>query len=291
IVAILEREPDWTALPKGTPPYLVHLMRRCLEKDPKRRMRDIADVRVDLDQLSSSRVVAFGDAPATHGLRFAVLATIAGILVGALGAAMVFSTRSGLDAPRITRAVRLTDSTAQEFAAGSSPDAKWVAYYSDARGVSDVWVKFLDSRSATNLTASLDLDLSARGFVSGLDISPDGSSIAFTARQKSDATPSFGTWIIPAPLGGQPRKLLTGLQDARWSPDGPHIGAMRPGAMLGDSMIVADADGGNQRTIVPLSGGRHAHWPRWSHDGKFIYFICTFMTGQDEPTEICRVSA
>jgi len=56
-------------------------------------------------------------------------------------------------------------------------------------------------------------------------------------------------------------------------------------------MIVADADGGNQRTIVPLSGGRHAHWPRWSHDGKFIYFICTFMTGQDEPTEICRVSA
>jgi len=51
IVAILEREPDWTALPKGTPPYLVHLMRRCLEKDPKRRMRDIADVRLDLDQL------------------------------------------------------------------------------------------------------------------------------------------------------------------------------------------------------------------------------------------------
>jgi Tol biopolymer transport system component len=167
------------------------------------------------------------------------------------------------------RAIRLTDTTAQEFAAGISPDGKWVAYYSDARGVSDVWVKFLDSGSATNLTASHDLDLSVRSFVSGLDISPDGSSIAFTARQKSDATPSFGTWIIPAPLGGQPRKLLTGLQDARWSPDGRHIVAMRPGAMLGDSMIVADADGGNQRTIVPLSGGRHAHWPRWSRDGKF----------------------
>jgi len=291
IVAILEREPDWTALPKGTSPSLVHLLRRCLEKDPKRRLRDIADARVDVDQPSSSGVVTAGEPPGGRVMRLAGLAGLGGILVGVLTASLVFPTRSTSDAPRITRAIRLTDTTAQEFAAGISPDGKWVAYYSDARGVSDLWVKFLDSRSATNLTASLDLDLSARGFVSGLDISPDGSSIAFTARQKSDATPSFGTWIIPAPLGGQPRKLLTGLQDARWSPDGRHIVAMRPGAMLGDSMIVADADGGNQRTIVPLSGGRHAHWPRWSRDGKFVYFICTFMTGQDEPTEICRVPA
>jgi serine/threonine protein kinase len=291
IVTILEREPDWTALPKRTPPYLVHLLRRCLEKDLKRRLRDIADARVDLDQPSSSRDAVAADAPATRVSRLAVLAAISGMLVGVLAAWLVFSTRLTPDAPRITRAIRLTDTNAQEFAAGISPDGKWVAYYSDARGVSDLWVKFLDSRSATNLTASLDLDLSARGFASALDISPDGSSIAFTARQKSDTTPSFGTWIIPAPLGGQPRKLLTGLQDARWSPDGRHVVAMRPGAMLGDSMIVADADGGNQRTIVPLSGGRHAHWPRWSRDGKFIYFICTFMTGQDEPSEICRVPA
>src|SRR5204862_423850 len=67
--------------------------------------------------------------------------------------------------------------------------------------------------------------------------------------------------------------------------------AMRPGAMLGDTLIIADADGGNQRTIVPLSGGRHAHWPAWSRDGKFVYFICTFKTQQDEPSELCRVPA
>jgi TolB protein len=77
----------------------------------------------------------------------------------------------------------------------------------------------------------------------------------------------------------------------RWSPDGRRLVAMRPGAMLGDSMIVADADGTNQRTVTPLSGGRHAHWPMWSRDSKFIYFICTYMTYQDEPTELCRVPA
>ena len=41
--------------------------------------------------------------------------------------------------------------------------------------------------------------------------------------------------------------------------------------------------------IVPLSGGRHAHWPAWSRDGAFIYFVCTAMTTQAEPTELCRV--
>src|SRR5690242_21173229 len=46
-----------------------------------------------------------------------------------------------------------------------SPDNKWVAYYSEWQGRSDVWVKFLDSGSTINLTSSLDLDLSARALI------------------------------------------------------------------------------------------------------------------------------
>ena len=49
---MLEREPDWTALPPATPPGVRRLLRRCLEKDPKRRLRDIGDARVDLDERS-----------------------------------------------------------------------------------------------------------------------------------------------------------------------------------------------------------------------------------------------
>lgn len=66
---------------------------------------------------------------------------------------------------------------------------------------------------------------------------------------------------------------------------------MQPGATLGDTLVVADADGTNQRTLVPLNGGRHIHWPAWSRDGKYAYFIHTFMTNNEEPSEIFRVPA
>src|SRR5437016_7966327 len=49
IVAILEREPDWAALPATTPPMVARLLKRSLEKDPKRRLRDIADARAEID--------------------------------------------------------------------------------------------------------------------------------------------------------------------------------------------------------------------------------------------------
>jgi serine/threonine protein kinase len=49
LVAILEREPEWTALPTQTPASVTHLMRRCLEKDPRRRLRDIGDARSELE--------------------------------------------------------------------------------------------------------------------------------------------------------------------------------------------------------------------------------------------------
>src|SRR5207237_739977 len=44
VAAILTREPDWTALPPDTPPSARRVLRRTLEKDPKRRLRDIGDV-------------------------------------------------------------------------------------------------------------------------------------------------------------------------------------------------------------------------------------------------------
>ena len=48
IAAVLEREPDWSALPEKTPPRIRQLLHRCLEKDPKARLRDIGDARIEL---------------------------------------------------------------------------------------------------------------------------------------------------------------------------------------------------------------------------------------------------
>ena len=49
IAAILERQPDWSRLPVSTPANIHHLLQRCLDKDPKRRRRDIREARVELD--------------------------------------------------------------------------------------------------------------------------------------------------------------------------------------------------------------------------------------------------
>jgi serine/threonine-protein kinase len=48
MIAVLEREPDWSALPESTPPRIRQLLQRCFEKDPKSRLREIADARIEL---------------------------------------------------------------------------------------------------------------------------------------------------------------------------------------------------------------------------------------------------
>jgi serine/threonine protein kinase/TolB-like protein/tetratricopeptide (TPR) repeat protein len=50
VAKILEREPDWDALPTSTPEKIRDLLRRCLQKDPKRRLHDIADARIELQE-------------------------------------------------------------------------------------------------------------------------------------------------------------------------------------------------------------------------------------------------
>ena len=52
-VSILEREPDWAALPAGeTPPPIRTLLERCLRKDPRKRLHDIADALIELEDAS-----------------------------------------------------------------------------------------------------------------------------------------------------------------------------------------------------------------------------------------------
>jgi len=50
LAAILEAEPEWHLLPSSTPPNILRLLERCLAKDVKRRIRDIADARIELGE-------------------------------------------------------------------------------------------------------------------------------------------------------------------------------------------------------------------------------------------------
>src|SRR5207247_2267704 len=50
LAAILEAEPDWHLLPSSTPPNILRLLERCLAKEMKRRIRDVADARIELEE-------------------------------------------------------------------------------------------------------------------------------------------------------------------------------------------------------------------------------------------------
>ena len=53
IAAVLESEPDWTALPPTVPPNVQRLLRRCLEKDARRRLKDMGDARLELEDAAA----------------------------------------------------------------------------------------------------------------------------------------------------------------------------------------------------------------------------------------------
>jgi serine/threonine protein kinase len=293
LVSILDREPDWTALPPGTPTAVRTLMRRCLEKDQKRRLRDIGDARPDLDA-----PIAETESPGALAPRHLPLlpwSVTAAALVAL--AAMSWAWWSGREpdtsgAPTFSRIVPITNGPAREFGPVISPDGKWVAYISNAGGSPNVWVKFLAGGEPVNLTASAGLDVSGSAAIGGLEVSPDGSRIAVAARLHG--TGSFSTYEIPAPLPGPPRALFEEgfqAQGMRWSPDGKRMAFIRPGGTAGDAIWVADGDGTNRRELVKASGGAHMHWVSWSPDG-FIYYMRPATTGFNlDQTEIYRVAA
>ena len=66
IAAVLEREPDWSRLPDATPLRIRRVLRRCLEKDPNRRLHDVADARIELEDATSSPDVTPVSAPSSR---------------------------------------------------------------------------------------------------------------------------------------------------------------------------------------------------------------------------------
>ena len=65
LAAVLGREPDWSLLPADTPASVVRLLRRCLEKDPDRRLHDIADARIEIEDADArNRLPSLRGAPA-----------------------------------------------------------------------------------------------------------------------------------------------------------------------------------------------------------------------------------
>ena len=101
IAAVVTREPEWTALPAATPASIRRLLARCLEKDPKRRVRDIGDVRFEIDE-----TIARGSSDARSAESASVAARLAGATRAGKLAWAVLWTVLGASAGRWTGVVR-----------------------------------------------------------------------------------------------------------------------------------------------------------------------------------------
>ena len=297
IAAILEREPDLphpagrhaasdpatarTVLREGHSPAHLH---EALPRAREHRMTRCRPRPSPSDQFSSKHPAEGAHRRGHWPARFSPSGSV-GVTVGWFASRQ----QAGASAPVFDRVVRLVSTPAHEFSPAISPDGKWVAYLSNARGPTDVWVKFIAGGDPANLTAASAIDVQATDYIGGLDISPDGSEIALIAQGQGQGNTA---WVIPAPLGGVARRVLTPTDSSlHWSPDGKRIAFVRTGGPLGDALIVADADGQNDTIVAKQEGAQHIHWPRWSADGRYIYFNHGPQNFNIEPTQIYRVAA
>ena len=266
---ILEREPDWSALPAATPAPIRRLLLRCLAKDPKQRLRDIGDARIEIDALGEvlpGAAEGAGTAPTpatrTRWLPWVALAALAAG-VGMWEAGRPETTVE--DPLANARFTRFTDWEGSEGAAEISADGKFVAFLADKEGQYDIWLSQVGTGAFHNLTPSIpSLKGGGRTF-RYFGFSGDASEIWFTP----ETGPSMAQMIMPL-MGGTPRAFLDKEATApAYSPDGTRLAYLKN--VDGDPLFVADGTGADARQIL-VQKGMHHHNPVWSSDGQWIYF-------------------
>ena len=161
LAAVLKEEPDWNGLPAETPASIHKLIRRCLSKDPKQRLRDIGDVRIALDEtISDAAGVTPADATLIpisvwrRALPWALAAATIGILVLAVVTIRLWL-QPKIQQPVIRFSVVPPESAKFDSSNGVmslSPDGRLLAFVAgNSAGGYQLWVRPLDTLAAKPL--------------------------------------------------------------------------------------------------------------------------------------------
>ena len=278
LASVLTREPDWDALPAGTPAPIRKLLRRCLEKDRKRRLADAADARLEIEEaLTSPTDGAAGVANPEHripnpvrGWRRALPWVVAGTFGVALASVvLIWSPWRAAAPPRVTRmtitpsgpAALTINGTDRDLAL--SPDGTHVVYIGN--NGTQLFVRALDALEPVAIASG--------GVVRGPFVSPDGQWVGFVNNntvQKVAIT--GGPPITLASIGGPPR-------GATWSPDDTIIFATGD---LTTGLQRVSAAGGTPEVLTrpDHTQGEDDHlWPEILPGGRAVLFTITSQTG------------
>jgi eukaryotic-like serine/threonine-protein kinase len=265
VVAVVREEPHWRDLPAETPVAIHELLKRCLDKDPKQRLRDIGEARIAIERAQSGEAAGPARAAAaSQGKGWMLVAMALSILVCAL---VAWALTSGwfrsrpipLGAAQLQLAFpEGTGSWPDPYSPNSvpSPDGKRIAFIAVSQGRNYLWVQAFDSTTAQRIdnTEGAFFPIWA----------PDGKSIAFFAGGKLKRI---------SVAGGTPWVLCSagGYGGGAWSSVGVILfsegamGLMRVAEAGGDPTPVTRAD--------PLLGERDHGWPQFLPDGKHFLYI------------------
>jgi serine/threonine-protein kinase len=269
IAAVLNKEPEWAALPADTPPTIRTLLRRCLQKDPNRRLHDIADARIEIEEALSASATTVPAAaravPAHKNWRAALLPVLASVAMAAVIAGVaVWNLRQPTPRP-IERVVvplaaeeRLLDLTYPVVAL--SPDGAQLAYKTN-RGI---YVRAMDSFEARLLPGT--------EAANDLFFSPDGQWLGFFASGMKKVSVSGGAVLSLTNTSGNPR-------GASWGPNDMIV--FPPTSAGGLSQV--PAAGGEPQALTKLKEGEIGHrWPQFLPDGKSVLFAVQIGGNSDD---------
>jgi eukaryotic-like serine/threonine-protein kinase len=272
IARVIEREPDYARLPASTPSSLVRVIRRCLRKDPARRLGYIGDARLDLDDqeltADADAIAAAARSSATRerGLRVLVASVVA-LAIGITAGMLIMRSRPRPSTPVARLAVPLPEG--QEVVVGQAPalarsaDGRTLVYRARQDGVMRLFVRHLAESDGRPLVGTEN--------AIGHAVSPDGRWIAFDRD---------GVLLKIAIDGGTPVRICDapGGASLDWGPDNLIVF----NSVTNRQLMRVSAAGGTPAPLTSLDATRgdtdHAS-PDISPDGTVVAFTIAGRSG------------
>jgi serine/threonine protein kinase/Tol biopolymer transport system component len=257
--AILRADPNWTALPPGTPIAIRRLLRRSLDKDVRSRLSDMAMVRVELrDAETDPREDAASGVRPSRSSTLRRVAPYAAVVVAALVTGLaVWRVRQPAEVRRPLARFSIDLPDQMQLSAPDpvaiSPDGTHLVYVANQR----LYLRKLDQLDAAPIAGADSGGLGAPFF------SPDGQWIAFWQdRQLRKVALSGGApmticeAVNPAPVG------------ATWEPDGNILWGAGP-----NGVMRVPATGGTAESLISLKDGTRASNPQTLPGGEWVLFV------------------